>query len=787
MEWTASRVERVLDGIAELHKVSKVEHIDQLQRDNERLNKELAEMHKRHKVALKDLNEKGTRMEQLMRQLLNERNSLAEELALMREEKRDQNKVPGLAANFAAEIERKDAGAQVGASGKCTLTSERATQTLRDFGDANVNVVSFEGRMATYEKTTQTLNELELELTACPPSSFRTIGHMSTSRGVEATPVSYSYGLLTPTSIHYTKGAERLALAICASGRWIENVKLDVRFSDCAFVGVNVEGWWQWRRQLPKQLSTVLNHIRAYGSDENPLWWCTALASALMELDTYNSMTIGDLISASCGCSVGSYVALTPFSFPFMTERLKSSSRCGLLLKRGNTSPSEDAVLVVGASVHKNNEVFYVVSAGGDGKTYEGSVRGSTYCTLVGEWLSSQQLLDQFVAFQAVEYFSLENGSEIRWIDAVKGHFTTVAVTLPNEVSVVEKNFHAMLFDVATSSWCPIEMRSHEGNAFVFYSPLLEQSPFVVMVLNVNVGAVRHINFLQMVPDEVLSSLMEKRVILQVDGQEVCTCSLTLNMALEQEMAVKEKKLHCLSPRWDMDAAIIAEHCQDAVAVILDHWKECNNVLMEMLPSLASSTLEIGMLLSVAHSNIMARFNLMMDYVDSIAQLLISSWSLVLQRLTEAGGGVPPCFSPMLHSTIARQNAELCCMKSRNTYMSASLCHAAEELCETRAKLASALTSSKILQADLAQCATAFNVLRRESAAKDTKLAEAKIYCCAVDGHLRNSTEVLLELRASFAQMQNDQRAELLEKALLLRATREELEVLRHWGGNPPS
>ncbi|KAF8282577.1 hypothetical protein TcYC6_0022020 [Trypanosoma cruzi] len=941
MAWTASRVERVLEGIAALHNRNDTERMAHLQRENDRLTKELSEMERVHKAAVKDLSEKGTKMEHLMRQLLAERSRLMEELAQMREAKTLDGKEMNLTASLTDTLLKSEMAVQTDALRPHDPPRERTTQTVRELEEVAVQTDALRLHDPPRERTTQTVRELEevavqtdalrphdpprerttqtvreleevavqtdalrphgpprerttqtvreleevavqtdalrlhdpprerttqtvreleevavqtdalrphdpprerttqtvreleevavqtdalrlhdpprerttqtvreleevavqtdalrphgpprerttqtvreLEEVAVQTDALRlhdpprerttqnswkkdfnlpmrsiyfakAMGQTSAFLNAKAFPVKYVYGLLTPISVHFIHGAECLALAIYFIGQWVENVKLDIPTADFVFVGVNVQGWWQWRRQALIHLDAVTDIVRAYSDAADPLWWCAALAAVLLDLDMDHNMSVGDFIAAGCGGDVGTQTPCTPVSLNEMIAFLKMSPKSCVLVTKKNSDFGDTFGLLMAVSVLENEALFYIVrpsgSAGGD----EGTTGDSSICTLKGEWRSGRELLSEFDLFQTVRCFSSYTNPEIRWVDAVQGHFTSVSVLLPEGVLVTRDAIYARLFDVTTSLWWPVEVISREGNTLMFFSPFLESATSVIVLLNVDVDTVCRLEFLQIVSEEFGIFRRKTAVVVQVDGQEVCTSSLTLNAAVGQEPALREGIASISAHFGEPDPITDTEYSMKEIRAIDVRRNQSSTAADEARSQNLVVSIEADAIFRMVNETLAVHMELMVNYMDRFLELLsFSLWSQP-PRLDERGGAV--VLSPMLATTIARQHVELSAMRARKDFLCESLCCAAKELNSTKTKLNCLEEENGVLREELVQQASACELLRQDIVAKDEKLAGAARYCCAVEEQLRLAMDSFLELRCCAEKMQ---------------------------------
>ncbi|EKF30848.1 hypothetical protein MOQ_005327 [Trypanosoma cruzi marinkellei] len=779
MTWTASRVERVLDGITALHKRADPERLAHLQRENERLTKELSEMERVHKAAVKDLSEKGTKMEHLMRQLLAERSRLMEELAQMRQAKTSARKEMNSTASLTDTLFKSDMAVQTEALRPHGPPRERTTQTVRELKEVAVQTNVLRPHGPPRERTTQTVRELEevaVQTEALRPhgpprerttqtswkkkldspmysiSIAKAMGQTSAFLNTKVFPVRYTYGLLAPISVHFIHGAECLALAIYFIGQWVENVKLDIPTSDFVFVGVNVQGWWQWRRQALIHLDAVTHIVRAYSDTADPLWWCTALTAVLLDLDVDHNMSVGDFIAAGCGCDVGKQTPCTPASLNEMRTFLTISPKSCVVVTKKNSDFGDTFGLVLAVSVLEDESFFYIVRPSGSASEDEGTTGDSPICTLKGEWRSGHELLTQFDLFQTVRCFSSYTNPEIRWMDAVHGHFTSVSVVLPEGVLVTRDAIYARLFDVTTSLWWPLEVSSGEGNNLMFFSPLLESSSSVIVLLNVDVVTVCRLEFLQTVSEEFGGFQRKTAVVVQVDGQEVCTSSLTLNAAMEQEPALREGSAsfpaHCMESAPTTDA----EYSVKEIRAIDVRRNQSTSSAGEARSQNLIVSLEADAIFRMFNETLAIHMELMVNYMDCFFELLSFFLLSLPPRLDEAGSAV--VLPPMLATTIARQHVELSAMRARKDFLCESLCCATRELNSTKTKLNCLEEENGALRKELAQQASACELLRQDIVAKDEKLAGAARYCCAVEEQLCLAMDSFLELRCCAEEMQ---------------------------------
>ncbi|RNF01684.1 hypothetical protein TraAM80_06807, partial [Trypanosoma rangeli] len=343
------------------------------------------------------------------------------------------------------------------------LFNEQSTQTFQDLGNVAVQTDALSPLALFNEQSTQTFVGRNQTLSMNPGSVAGMKGRMSLHSRAKAPSVTYEYGLVTPTSICYVSGAEAIALAIYAVGQWVENVKLDIHASDYVFVGLNVDGWWQWRRQALEQLDAASYVVRAYNDGTDPLWWCGVLTSALLDLDMERNMSVSDFLVVSCGCHVGAETACTPITINEMVTVLETIPNCCLLMAKKDSVVGDRLALVLKVSVLENETPFYIVRPSDDAEKAEGTVGLDAMRMLIGEWRSSGELLIEFDSFRAVRCFSSDTNPEIRWMDVVEEHFTSVSVSLPAEASLARDTMHARLLDVTTSLWWPIRLIFRRG------------------------------------------------------------------------------------------------------------------------------------------------------------------------------------------------------------------------------------------------------------------------------------------------------------------------------------
>ncbi|RNF22122.1 uncharacterized protein Tco025E_03284 [Trypanosoma conorhini] len=781
MTWTALRVERVLDGIAALHKRKDADRVEHLQRENERLSKELSEMERVHKAAVQDLSEKGLRMERLMRQLLSERSRLTGELAKLRETKRSLEGILNSRACLTETSSKADMAVQTDALRPLALLNEQSTQTFYELEDVAVQTDALRPLALLNERATQTFHELEdvaVQTDALRPLALLNERTTQTFSGKNSNSsmnpvtvaeltcqssfflkakmpsVTYTYGLATPTSIHYVNGAERLALAMYAVGQWVESVKFDIHNSDYVFVGLNVEGWWQWRRQALGQLDAATDVVRAYSDAADPLWWCGALASALLDLDVERNMSVGDFLVASCGCEVGAETACNPVSLNEMVAFLTRTTSYCLLVTKKDSVLGDHLALVLAVSVLENEALFYIVRPGDAAAKGEETAGGDSMHTLIGEWRCSRELLTQFDLFQTVRCFPQGANPEIRWMDVVEGHLTAVSVGLPEEVSLVRDTMHARLLDLATSLWWPIEPILREGNALMFFSPLLERAAAVVVVVNVDAATVRRLDLLQASAKEFGFPGSPKAVIVQVNGQEVCTSRLTLNPTLEREAALREGNVSRSAHFAEPEPAAGTGDAEECGSVVGSRRGDSGGTFGGVSSQHLITAADADAFFQMFHRTLAMHLEFMVNYMDLVFRLLLSVMWLPSPGLIEEGRAVAT--PPMLSATIARQHLELAAMRTRNTSVSGALCRAAAALDSTKAMMNGLEEENGALRAELARYASVSEELRQETHAKEEQLAGAARYCGAVEEQLRLAMTSFLQLRSSAEDMQKD-------------------------------